>query len=286
LTQLLRAQTPGSVREQVSAWRSAGQRIALVPTMGNLHDGHLSLIRIAAEHADRVVCSIFVNPTQFGPSEDIASYPRTPEADDALLAEQGIVDLLFVPSEDDIYPHGLNGSVVVNLPALVGELCGRSRPGHFNGVASVVLRLLNIVTPDVLVVGRKDYQQAILLARMIRDLHLPVEILLGDTVREADGLAMSSRNQYLTPAEREVAGTLHAVLQELAVQLRNGGASIDKLAPRAREQLVSAGFKPDYIELRRARELGAVTSKLPDEPLILLGAAWLGRARLIDNVPV
>jgi pantoate--beta-alanine ligase len=281
-----RAQTPASVRERVSAWHSAGQRIALVPTMGNLHDGHLSLIRLAAQHADRVVCSIFVNPTQFGPSEDITSYPRTPEADEALLADQGIVDLMFVPTEDDIYPHGITGSVAINLPALAGELCGRSRPGHFHGVASVVLRLLNIVAPDVLVVGRKDYQQAVLLARMILDLHLPTEIVVGDIVREADGLAMSSRNQYLTSAEREVAGTLHAVLDELAGQLRNGGGSIDKLAARARERLVGAGLKPDYIELRRAQELGAVTSKLPDEPLILLGAAWLGRARLIDNVPV
>jgi pantoate--beta-alanine ligase len=281
-----RAQTPASVREQVSTWRSAGQRIAVVPTMGNLHDGHLSLIRLAAQHAARVVCSIFVNPTQFGPSEDIASYPRTPEADEALLADQGIVDLLFVPTEDDIYPHGITGSVAINLPALAGELCGRSRPGHFHGVASVVLRLLNIVAPDVLVVGRKDYQQAVLLARMIRDLHLPTEIVVGDIVREADGLAMSSRNQYLTSAEREVAGTLHAVLDELAGQLRNGGGSIDKLAARARERLVGSGLKTDYIELRRAQELGAVTSKLPDEPLILLGAAWLGRARLIDNVPV
>jgi pantoate--beta-alanine ligase len=193
---------------------------------------------------------------------------------------------MFVPTEDDIYPHGITGSVAINLPALAGELCGRSRPGHFHGVASVVLRLLNIVAPDVLVVGRKDYQQAVLLARMILDLHLPTEIVVGDIVREADGLAMSSRNQYLTSAEREVAGTLHAVLDELAGQLRNGGGSIDKLAARARERLVGAGLKPDYIELRRAQELGAVTSKLPDEPLILLGAAWLGRARLIDNVPV
>jgi pantoate--beta-alanine ligase len=254
--------------------------------MGNLHEGHLSLIRLAADHADHIVCSVFVNPMQFGPQEDIASYPRTLEADTALLEQQGIVDLLFTPTENDVYPHRAVGSIGLELPALAGELCGRFRPGHFNGVAAVVLRLLNIIAPDALVLGRKDYQQAVLLRYMIQDLHLGVELLLGEIVREADGLAMSSRNQYLTPAERKVAGRLHTALADTAAQVRNGGAPFTELVAPAMEGLAAAGFRPEYIELRRADDLGAATSNPQFEPHILLGAAWLGRARLIDNVRV
>ncbi|MDH3421284.1 MAG: pantoate--beta-alanine ligase, partial [Gammaproteobacteria bacterium] len=181
MARLERASRVSDIRERVATWRAAGERVALVPTMGNLHAGHSSLIDLAAGHADRIVVSIFVNPTQFGPNEDIESYPRTPEKDEAVLGAQGKTDLLFIPGVEDIYPHGTDRSVGVQLPPVADELCGRSRPGHFNGVASVVLRFLNIVAPDLLVVGRKDYQQMILIARMIEDLQVNVELVSGET---------------------------------------------------------------------------------------------------------
>ena len=275
-----------TVRAQVAAWRAAGERIALVPTMGNLHAGHVSLIDLAAAHADRVVVSIFVNPTQFGPSEDIGSYPRTPIEDDAALAAHGKTDLLFVPGVEEVYPHGIERSVGVRLPPLADDLCGRSRPGHFNGVASVVLRLLNIVTPDVLVVGRKDYQQMILIARMIDDLRLAVELMAGDIVREPDGLAMSSRNQYLKPAERNVAPALHEALRTLVEKLRSGGTNFEAHRNAALEALAGAAFRPDYLELRDARDLSVADPTDDQRERVLLAAAWLGRARLIDNICV
>ncbi len=281
-----RASSVRSVRERVAAWREAGERVALVPTMGNLHDGHLSLIDLAAAHADRSVVSIFVNPTQFGPTEDVESYPRTPEQDEAVLAEQGKTDLLFVPDIEDIYPHGTDRGVSVQLPPIADELCGRSRPGHFNGVASVVLRFLNIVTPEVLVLGRKDYQQMILIARMIHDLQIDVELVSGDIVREQDGLAMSSRNRYLTTEQRPVAPALREMLEQMAEKLRSGDSDFEKHRDVALETLESVGFKPDYVELRNADDL------LPADPAdsarkrVIMAAAWLGRARLIDNVSV
>jgi len=275
-----------AVREQVAAWRAAGERVALVPTMGNLHAGHLSLVDRAAEHAERSVVSIFVNPTQFGPSEDIDSYPHTPEEDEALLGEQGKTDLLFVPGVENIYPHGVERSVGVQLPPLADELCGRARPGHFNGVASVVLRFLNIVMPDVLVVGCKDYQQMILIARMIDDLQVDVELVAANTVREPDGLAMSSRNCYLTDREREVAPSLHSALETLADELRDGGANFSMRRDAALKELTQVGFKLDYLELRDAGDLSAAEPADPKRRRVLMAAAWLGRARLIDNVSV
>ncbi len=281
-----RAADVGTVREHVAAWHAAGKRVALVPTMGNLHAGHVSLINLATEHADRVVVSIFVNPTQFGPSEDVDRYPRTPVEDDAMLVEHGKTDLLFVPGVEEIYPHGTERSVGVQLPPLADDLCGRSRPGHFNGVASVVLRFLNIVTPDVLVVGRKDYQQMILIARMIEDLRLDVELLAGDIVREPDGLAMSSRNQYLTPHERDVAPALHAALETLVEKLRDGSTDFAMHREAALAALAEVAFKPDYLELRDARDLSDAEPTDTKRERVLLAAAWLGRARLIDNVKV
>ena len=275
-----------AVRERVAAWRAAGERVALVPTMGNLHAGHLSLITLAAEQADRIVVSIFVNPTQFGPTEDIESYPRTPEEDEAVLAEQGRTDLLFVPGVEDIYPHGTESSVSVGLPPIADDLCGRSRPGHFNGVTSVVLRFLNIVTPDVLVLGRKDYQQLILIGRMIEDLQLDVELLAGDIVRETNGLAMSSRNRYLSAQERDAAPLLHATLHALAEKLRNGDTDFAEHRDAALEALTTAGFRPEYLELRDANDLSIANPAGGQGDRVLLAAAWLGRARLIDNVPV
>jgi len=286
LRSLERVRTTDAVREIVSGWRAAGDRIALVPTMGNLHPGHLSLAEVASANADRVIATIFVNPTQFGPREDIDRYPRTPVEDEALLEDHGRTDLLFAPTETDIYPRGTEDIVTVCLPALADDLCGRSRPGHFNGVASVVLRLLNIACPDVLVMGQKDYQQLVLLRRMIEDLHLAVELISVPTVRETDGLAMSSRNQYLEPGERKVAPELYATLSALAAKLREGCKDFDARRAEALAVLKSRGFRPDYLELRDARDLTTADAFDQSRDRILLAAAWLGRARLIDNVLV
>lgn len=279
------AYTNSAVREMVGSWRLTHRTVALVPTMGNLHEGHLSLMRHAREHADRVVCSIFVNPTQFGPNEDFSAYPRTLAEDEALLAKQGLVDLVFAPEDRDVYPFGVENAVKVAMPELSTELCGATRPGHFDGVASVVLRLLNIVCPDVLVLGEKDYQQLILLERMIRDLQLPVQVVPGSIKREADGLAMSTRNQYLSADERRVAPRLHAELERVGKALREGEQDYRALETRASLALEAAGFDPDYVEVRRAVDLGKPNGESGDG-LIVVAAAWLGRARLIDNVRI
>ena len=279
------AYTASAVRELVGSWRLTHRTVALVPTMGNLHEGHLSLMKHACSHADRVVCSIFVNRTQFGPSEDFSAYPRTLAEDEALLAGQGRVDLVFAPEERDVYPYGVSSAVKLAMPGLSSELCGASRPGHFDGVASVVLRLLNIVSPDVLVLGEKDYQQLILLKHMVRDLLLPVQVVSGSTQREEDGLAMSTRNQYLSAAERRVAPQLHAELQRVRRALKDGEQNYRALEIRASCALQAAGFDPDYVEVRRAADLGKPNGETHDG-LIVVAAAWLGRARLIDNLRI
>jgi len=276
-------QTVSAVRAAIGEWRAAGQKIAFAPTMGNLHAGHLSLAKLAAEVAPRVVMSIFVNPTQFGPSEDFAVYPRTLAEDAELIAAAGHVDLLFVPHLAEIYPFGIEHAVRVQLPPLAAELCGASRPGHFDGVGAVVCRLVNIVTPDVLVLGQKDYQQFVLMQRMIADLRMPVELRMGPTLREPDGLAMSSRNRYLDTSQRRQAPALHGALARVCERLR--GASIDfaRLTAEARAELERAGLRPDYVEIRRLVDLAAATAD-PGERRVVLGAAWLGRTRLIDNL--
>lgn len=278
--------TVAAVRETVSEWRAAGDSIAFVPTMGNLHAGHLSLAQLVAEPRARVVVSIFVNPTQFGPAEDFAAYPRTLVEDTALIAKAGTVDLLFVPEAAEIYPFGLDAAARVSLPALSQDLDGASRPGHFDGVASVVARLLNIVTPDVLVLGQKDYQQFILMQRMIADLHMPVHLRMGPTQREPDGLAMSSRNRYLDAEQRGKAPTLHAALARVRDALRGGATNFAELAATATRDLERAGFRPDYVEVRRAKDLAIADPADRKEARVVLGAAWLGRARLIDNLLV
>ena len=276
--------TVAEVRAAVGAWHAGRQSVAFVPTMGNLHDGHASLAALAANECDHVVASIFVNPTQFGPSEDFAAYPRTLAEDTARLAADGNVDLLFVPDEREIYPYGLEQAVRVVLPPLSRELDGASRPGHFDGVASVVCRLLNVVTPDVLVLGQKDYQQVILVERMIRDLRLPVSVRVGPTRREPDGLAMSSRNRYLDAAQRRQAPELHATLARLGAEVRAGRLDYGALEGRAVEELKRAGFRPDYVEVRRAADLAKPGAADCGDDLVVLGAGWLGRARLIDNL--
>jgi pantoate--beta-alanine ligase len=251
--------------------------------MGNLHDGHVSLMELAKRRADRVVASIFVNPTQFGPNEDFASYPRTLRADQARLREAG-VDAVFVPTVAVMYPRGGARSTVVSVPGLSTDLCGASRPGHFDGVASVVLRLFNIVTPDVAVFGEKDYQQLVLLRQMAADLHLATRLVGAPTVREADGLAMSSRNQYLDAAQRRVAPALHAALVDCRARLLAGQGSYAMIERAARRRLEAAGFRPDYVAIRDAADLSVPGPR--SRSLRVLAAAWLGRARLIDNIAV
>ena len=281
------AYTTAAVRELVGSWRLTHQTVALVPTMGHLHQGHLSLTAMAREHADRVVCSIFVNPIQFGAGEDFASYPRSLAEDESLLAAQGLVDVVFAPDEKDIYPYGLDAAVRVSVPQLSNELCAASRPGHFEGVASVVLRLLGIVAPDVMVLGEKDYQQLVLVRRMVRDLQLPVRVIGGSIQRERDGLAMSSRNRYLSAVERRMAPELHDELKRVRKALRQGERDVRALEARASRALRAAGFDPDYVEIRRAGDLTRPNGQAsPGDDLIVLAAAWLGKARLIDNLRV
>jgi pantoate--beta-alanine ligase len=276
------SRTTRELRKTMREWRDRGLSVALVPTMGNLHDGHLSLAALARQSADCVVMSIYVNPTQFVAGEDFGAYPRTLEQDRATVERDGCVDHLFVPNESAIYPFGTDDAVRVSMPGLSRELCGASRPGHFDGVASVVLRLLNIVAPDVLVLGRKDYQQLILIERMIADLSLDVRVTSGPTMRHDDGLAFSSRNRYLTDDERKRAPALHDVLVDLAEAA--GGTDYASLQQAAVADLQARGFEPDYVEVRRAGDLAVPDGTETAAELIVLAAAWLGKARLIDNL--
>jgi len=275
---------PSTLRDRLRAWQSGGQRIALVATMGNLHAAHLALVRKGRTLAERSVVSIFVNPTQFVSGEDFERYPRTLEADARLLLEVG-VDLLFAPEIGDLYPHGLVGHVRVEVPALDFILCGASRPGHFTGVATVVTKLLNLVAPDVAVFGRKDYQQLVLIRRLVADLDFPVSIESVDTVREADGLALSSRNRYLSTEERAVAPGLYRVLRHAAEVLRSGSRDYAAVEAGAASALEALGFRPDYFAVRRASDLMAPQQRDTDL-LVVLAAAWLGDTRLIDNTAV
>lgn len=274
---------PSDIRRRIFEWRREGLRIALVPTMGNLHAGHATLVNHARKHADRVVVSIFVNPLQFGPNEDFARYPRTPVEDRALL-EQYRADLLFAPGVEDMYPEGMQHHTIVNVPEVSDILCGAFRPGHFAGVATVVAKLFNIVLPDVAVFGEKDFQQLHIIKRMTVDLCLPMEVIGIPTVRERDGLAMSSRNRYLDAQQRQLAPKIHEVLALVASQIASGNRDYAGLESMANEQLLQAGFKPDYVSIRNANTL-----QLPDgraRELVVLTAARLGRARLIDNMRV
>jgi pantoate--beta-alanine ligase len=270
------------LRSAVDQWRARRERIALVPTMGNLHDGHLQLIKRAARAADKVVVSIFVNPTQFGPQEDFAAYPRTLKQDSLQLAEGG-VHLLFTPGVEELYPYGVDGAVRVEVPGLSDILCGTSRPGHFAGVATVVVKLFNAVRPHVAVFGEKDYQQLLVVRRSVADLGMGVEIVAEPTVREADGLAMSSRNAYLSEEERRQAPRLYQTLQWLGERL-NSGAPYERLAAQGMEILRECGLRPDYVAIRRADDLQP--PQAADSRLIILAAGWLGTTRLIDNLPV
>jgi len=253
--------------------------IALVPTMGNLHQGHLDLVRIARQHGQFVVVSLFVNPLQFGVNEDFSKYPRTLEQDCKMLEQCG-VDLVFAPSERDLYPQPQQ--VTVELPPVVNELCGAFRPGHFRGVATVVLKLFNIVQPRIAVFGKKDYQQWYVMRQMTAQLNLPVEIIGGETVRASDGLALSSRNQYLNVAERTEAAFLYQTLIGIRLAILNGATDFYKLERQAMEVLTARGWRVDYVAIRDQINLAEPIAC--ECNLVILAAAWLGQTRLIDNL--
>jgi pantoate--beta-alanine ligase len=278
---MLTVTTIEAVRAHVSAWRAARLTVALVPTMGNLHAGHMSLLESARERASRVVASIFVNPLQFGPSEDFAGYPRTLVEDQQLLRDARC-DLLFAPSVEELYPDQGTQQTVVSVRGLTDILCGPFRPGHFDGVATVVAKLFGIVTPDLAVFGEKDYQQFMVIRRMTLDLSLPVEVVGAPTVRASDGLALSSRNVYLSEAERARAPAIYRALRAAVQALRSGDRDFATLERQGWLALEQAGMKPDYFTILAARDLSNPTSASTD--LVVLTAARLGRARLIDNL--
>lgn len=276
--------TTAALREHVSAQRAQRQRIAFVPTMGNLHAGHLQLVRHAKTMAECVVVSIFVNPMQFGPNEDFASYPRTGDADKALL-QDAAADLLFMPDVQEIYAGGDVGQVTrVEVPGFEGDLCGQFRPGFFTGIATVVTGLFNRVQPDCAVFGEKDYQQLVMIKRMVRDLCMPIEVHGVATMREADGLAMSSRNGYLDTAQRARAVQLYQILCEVKAGLEAGRRDVDALEQQAMGSLAEAGFKPDYVSIREQDSLKVPNPRATQ--LIVLAAARLGTTRLIDNIKI
>jgi pantoate--beta-alanine ligase len=271
-----------TLRARIATWRRAGHRVAFVPTMGNLHAGHLALVREALRLADRVVVSIFVNPLQFGPTEDFTAYPRTLEEDRVLLEAAG-THLLFAPAVAAVYPRGPAEQTRVEVPGISDILCGTSRPGHFVGVATVVCKLFNMVQPDLAIFGEKDFQQLLVIRLMTEDLSLPVEIRGLATVREPDGLAMSSRNGYLTREERAQAPALYQTLLRAGERLRTGVA-IPEVERLAAGEIATAGFGRDYCSVRRSGDLGP--ARIEDRDLVVLAAARLGRARLIDNLCV
>jgi len=276
------AKSVAELKTEIAHLRAAGKRIAFVPTMGNLHAGHLHLVEQARRHSDAVVASIYVNPLQFGPQEDFRAYPRTPVQDLTVLEQAG-VEVLFFPDDTAIYPRGRMASTRVEVPGVSDILCGATRPGHFRGVATVVHRLFHLVMPDAALFGKKDYQQLLVIRLMCTDFGLPIEIIGVDTVRDADGLAMSSRNGYLTPEERGIAPRLYSTLQALAGQLWSvSGHGFSAHEVQAMEQLENAGFRPDYVSVRRRQDLALPGAG--DRQLVILAAAWLGRARLIDNL--
>jgi len=271
------------LRSILRAYRQQGKTIALVPTMGNLHEGHISLVRKATESADIVVTSIFVNPMQFGAGEDLDTYPRTLAEDQDLLAPAGNT-LVFAPSVSEIYPEGLANQTKVVVPEVSDGHCGASRPGHFEGVATVVTMLFNMVQPDIAFFGEKDFQQLAVIRKMTRDLMMPIEIVGAPTVREEDGLAKSSRNGYLSDEERRIAPVVHQVLTSVATQVEKGRSDFLSLEQEAKEALTSAGLRPDYFNIVNSLTLKPAAET--DKEFTLLVAAFLGTTRLIDNVSV
>lgn len=269
-----------TLRNAISGWQQTGETVALVPTMGSLHQGHMSLVNLARECADRVVASVYVNPTQFGVDEDFSLYPRALENDRRRLSRGG-VDIMFAPSSEEIYPFGEQQMTRVTVPGLSKILCGDDRPDHFDGVTSVVGRLFNIVQPQVAVFGQKDFQQLVIIRRMVADLHIPVRVVASPTYRDKDGLALSSRNRYLTDEERVTAPVLYRVICACRDRLLDGERDFARLESDGKAALAAAGFRPQYFEIRDSRDLSAPARD--GEYFVVLAAAWLGGARLIDN---
>lgn len=272
-----------TIRSQIQQWRQAGQRIALVPTMGNLHAGHLSLVEIAQQHADKVVVSIFVNPTQFGPDEDFDRYPRTFEADSYAL-EQLSVDALFFPTVTEMYPLEGREAKVVAPEALTTIYEGASRPGHFDGVTTVVTKLFQIIQPDIAVFGQKDFQQFAVIQTMVDSLFMPIELVRAPIVRDTDGLALSSRNQYLTQQQRQIAPSLSNTLEWLEGELESGNTACKALCQLGRQMLLEKGFDAvDYIDICDANSLVSLASLTPNQSVVIMAVARLGKTRLLDN---
>jgi len=278
---MITAHQISQLRQEVSQQRTQGKRIALVPTMGNLHEGHLQLVRQAREQADFVVVSIFVNPMQFGANEDFDSYPRTLEQDQEKLLSAGC-DLVFAPSANEVYPQGLGQQTQVSVPAVTELHCGASRPGHFTGVATVVSMLFNMVQPDVALFGEKDFQQLAVIRKMVRDLCFPIQIIGVPTMRETDGLAMSSRNGYLSAEERKIAPRLYQILQQIRTAITQGERNYEQLTEVGKTLLTQSGFRPDYFNIVNSQTLQPARSA--DTEITLLVAAYLGQTRLIDNL--
>jgi len=277
---MITTQKINQVRAQILAWRVKGESIAFVPTMGNLHLGHITLIKEAVKHADHVVASIFVNPMQFGVNEDLSTYPKTLETDKLALNEAG-VELLFTPTSETIYPKGMQQQTYVEVPEIGDKLCGASRPGHFRGVATIVCKLFNIITPDMALFGRKDLQQLMIIKTMVDDLSMPIKIIGIETIREASGLAMSSRNGYLTSEQKNQAAQLKTTIDKLCIAIKKG-ESVTLAIESAQQVLIAAGFTPDYLELRSTKDLSLVTDNHSE--LVILAAAYMGTTRLIDNL--
>lgn len=280
---MLMIQDIAQLRALICQWRQAGERIAFVPTMGNLHQGHLQLVDTARQHADRVIVSIFVNPMQFGANEDLDKYPRTLEQDCQGLTEHG-ADAVFTPTPALIYPRGLDVQTYVEVPLLGDYHCGASRAGHFRGVSTIVTKLFNLVQPDIACFGQKDYQQLAIIRQMVADLSMPIEIIGVPTTRAEDGLALSSRNGYLTVQQRATAPALYRTLQWMKQQLNQGFSDLRALEQLAKDQLVAVGFKPDYINISNRKTL--VPASDTTAAVVILAAASLGNTRLIDNIEV
>ena len=268
------------IRSAVGCWRAAGERTVFVPTLGNLHEGHLQLVRLAAQHGQRTVVSIFVNPLQFGKNEDYSLYPRTMDADIEKL-ESVDCSALFCPTDKEIYPNGVEEQTTVAVPTMTNILCGATRPGHFTGVTTIVAKLFNIVQPDAAVFGIKDFQQLAVVKRMVQDLCMPIEIIEAPVARAEDGLALSSRNGYLNDAERDIAPALYRILRAARERILAGDHNYPLVEAEAKVDLLHAGFLPDYFSVRCARTLEPAAA---EQELAILAAAWLGRTRLIDNI--
>jgi pantoate--beta-alanine ligase len=281
-------QASPELREIIKAWRLDGHSIALVPTMGNLHAGHMALVKAARETGGKVVVSLYVNPAQFGENEDLSTYPRTPDEDQRQLVDGGC-DLLFAPSDETMYPHGHEDGVMIRMPSSLTDILeGAFRPGHFDGVTAAVARLFNHVNPDFAVFGEKDYQQLVVIRRMVLDLGYPVKIIGVPTVREPGGLALSSRNNYLDEDQHKLAALLNSVLKQSVEQIKNSGLSFAELETSAARILDEAGFRTDYVSIRRSDDLGEPDNDQDNssEELRILAAAWCGGTRLIDNLIV